>query len=62
MIKIIKHGYVKYMCTCYQCGCWFEYELEDIEDGFVKCPDCGVLCSHSYTLNVKLTSRIKEVE
>lgn len=62
MIKVIEHGYAKYKCKCYQCGCWFEYELEDIKEGSVKCPDCGHLCNHNHTLNVKVTSRIKEVK
>lgn len=62
MVKVIEHGYNNYTTKCYQCGCLFEYELEDIENGSVKCPDCTQLCNHNYTLNVDVTSRIKEVE
>ena len=62
MIKVIAHGFNEYKTQCYQCGCIFKYTLEDIENGSVKCPDCSQLCSHNYTLNVTLTSRIKEVE
>lgn len=60
MIKVIEHGYKKYHTTCHNCQCYFEYELEDIEKGCVKCPDCGYTCSHSATLNANLTSRIRE--
>ena len=62
MIKVIEHGYAKYKDKCHQCGCLFEYELEDIKAGSVKCPDCGFLCNHNYTLNVDFTSRIKELQ
>jgi DNA-directed RNA polymerase subunit RPC12/RpoP len=62
MIKVIEHGYSKYKDKCHQCGCLFEYELEDIKEGSVKCPDCEFLCNHNYTLNVNFTSRIKEVQ
>jgi PHP family Zn ribbon phosphoesterase len=60
MIKVIEHGYNKYSCKCYRCGCLFEYELTNIENESVKCPDCGGLCNHNYTLNVDFTSRIKD--
>ena len=62
MIKVIKHGYRKYTTECLTCKCFFEYELEDIEQGYVKCPDCGHICSHNGTLNAKLTSRIDEFD
>lgn len=48
MIQIIKHGRLR-QCTCYNCGCIFTHEKEDIKveqtgineyGGFVKCPDC----------------------
>lgn len=60
MIKVIEHGYNSYTNKCHQCGCVFEYELSDIENGSVKCPDCGESCNHNHTLNVDVTSRIKE--
>lgn len=60
MIKVIEHGYKKYRTTCHNCKCYFEYELEDIEKGYVKCPDCSGNCSHC-TLNANLTSRIDDV-
>lgn len=41
MIKVIKHGYARYQIQCNNCKCDFEYELEDIQNRFVKCPDCG---------------------
>ncbi len=59
MIKVIEHGYKKYRAECSTCHCYFEYELEDISNGYVKCPDCGDNCLHSYTLNVILTSQIE---
>ena len=48
MIRIIKHGKVR-QCTCYNCGCIFTYEKEDMqyhiivpneEETYVVCPDC----------------------
>ena len=60
MIKVIKHGYKKYHTQCNNCYCHFEYELEDIENGSVKCPDCHYHCNHCYTLNVDYTSQIKD--
>lgn len=47
-IRVIKHG-KKRVAECLNCGCVFEYELEDIktkQQGYneyvhsVKCPDC----------------------
>lgn len=60
MIKVIEHGYKKYRTNCRNCNCYFEYELEDIQNGYIECPDCKYECSHSYTLNVQLTSKIKD--
>lgn len=60
MIKVIEHGYQKYYESCYRCGCRFEYELEDISDGYVKCPDCGTNSLHNHTLNVNLSSQIED--
>lgn len=47
MIRVIKHGRYR-TCSCYNCGCIFTFEKEDVkvEDGFeykrfVECPDCG---------------------
>lgn len=62
MIKVIEHGYKKYRTTCHNCKCYFEYELEDIEKGYVKCPDCRDTCPHCATLNADLTSRINDVD
>ena len=47
MIRIIKHGKFR-QCTCYNCGCIFTYEKEDVRvqqdrnnvDRTVECPDC----------------------
>lgn len=49
MIRIIKHG--KYRtCSCYNCGCIFTFEKEDVRTEElgkneytrgVQCPDCG---------------------
>ena len=30
MVEIIKRG-TKQTCTCKECGCYFSYEVEDIE-------------------------------
>ena len=60
MIKVIEHGYNKYHTSCRNCNCYFEYELEDIQHNEVECPDCKNKCGHNYTLNVNLTSQIKE--
>jgi hypothetical protein len=40
MIKIIKQGKVDFRKTCDKCGCIFEYNLEDIDDSYIKCPTC----------------------
>lgn len=49
MIRIIKHGQYR-TCSCYNCGCIFTFEKEDVttEDlgkneytRGVQCPDCG---------------------
>ena len=54
MIEIIKRG-TKKTCTCNECGCYFSYEDEDVENiyqgsyfsvsemnykNIVKCPQC----------------------
>lgn len=45
--RIIKEGQKKFITTCSQCGCEFEYELEDIGAGnIVNCPCCGHICIH----------------
>ena len=41
MIKIIKPGKTDFRLTCDKCGCIFEYNVEDIEDSYIKCPTCG---------------------
>ena len=43
MIKIIKLGKTEteFRLTCDNCGCIFEYGVEDIYDSLVKCPTCG---------------------
>lgn len=41
MIKIIKPGKTDFRLTCDKCGCVFEYNVEDIDDSYVKCPTCG---------------------
>lgn len=40
MIKIIKAGKTDFRMTCNKCGCVFEYNVEDINDGYIKCPTC----------------------
>ena len=55
-IRVIEHGKKKFTTTCPNCGCRFEYELEDIKSEFagvktVKCPDCQQECYHyDYTI------------
>ena len=48
MIKVIKHGRLR-QYTCYNCGCIFTFEMEDIKIrqkdlnyfvSEVECPDC----------------------
>ena len=59
MIKVIDHGYKKYYASCYNCMCYFEYEIDDVNSkGVVQCPDCKNDCYHT-TLNVDLTSKIR---
>lgn len=41
MIKIIKPGKTDFRLTCDKCGCIFEYNVEDIDDSYIKCPTCG---------------------
>ena len=40
MIKIIKPGKTDFRMTCNKCGCIFEYNVEDINDSYIKCPTC----------------------
>lgn len=62
MIKVIEHGYSKYRIRCPKCNCLFEYEIKDIDvySDTVRCPDCKYECGHNFTLNVDMSSRIKE--
>lgn len=46
MKKVIEHGYQKYTVICSRCGCHFSYELSDIKDDRVSCPDCSEWCIH----------------
>lgn len=46
MIEVIKHGTKKFTATCANCGCEFTYEVEDIHDGKITCPDCGYYVVH----------------
>ena len=41
MIKVIKEGKTDFRMTCNKCGCVFEYNVVDIDDGYIKCPTCG---------------------
>jgi hypothetical protein len=41
MIRIITPGKTDFRMTCDKCGCIFEYNVEDIDDGYIKCPTCG---------------------
>lgn len=45
-IKVIKHGPKKFRIICPNCGCEFEYEIEDVEYGHVECPDCKKSVQH----------------
>jgi hypothetical protein len=40
MIKIIKEGRTDFTLTCDHCGCIFAYNVEDIDDSYIKCPTC----------------------
>lgn len=40
MIKVIKEGKTDFRKTCDKCGCIFEYDLSDINDGKIECPCC----------------------
>lgn len=51
-IKIIKEGKKEYHMTCFQCGCEFTYELEDISGfGFVNCPTCNSSIAHRHGIS-----------
>lgn len=54
MIKIIKEGHKQFQGTCFKCGCEYTYELEDIKDDCVKCPQCGAFNTHMPRANVIL--------
>jgi hypothetical protein len=42
MKKVLQHGYDKFATTCKKCGCYFAYELSDVDYGhYVKCPECS---------------------
>lgn len=41
MIRIITPGKTDFRMTCDKCGCVFEYNVVDIDDGYIKCPTCG---------------------
>jgi hypothetical protein len=43
MIKIIRPGKTDFRKTCDKCGCIFEYNVEDIDDNYIKCPTCSKL-------------------
>ena len=63
MIKVIEHGYRyrKYHTTCNNCKCYFEYEIDDVNNkGDIQCPDCKRNCHHCATLNADLTSKFKD--
>ena len=53
-IKIIKEGKKEYYMTCFQCGCEFTYELEDINyNSYVECPCCGKSLYHNaYSITI----------
>ena len=54
MIKIIKRGHKQFRDTCYKCGCEYTYELEDVKDDCVKCPQCGASNVHMPRANAIL--------
>ena len=64
MIRIIKEGKkIKYTITCPDCGCEFEYDIDDVYtdhtialttcpvrfERYVRCPCCGKHLHHDYT-------------
>ena len=64
MIRIIKPGNkIKYTITCPDCGCEFEYDIDDVKtdhsialttypvkfERYVNCPCCGKRLHHDYT-------------
>ena len=65
-IKILKHGKKqKFTKTCPDCGCEFEYEIEDLKtdysicltsypgryNRYVLCPECGFKIIHDTIMN-----------
>ena len=69
MIRIIKPGSkIKFTVTCPDCGCEFEYDIDDVEtdhtvalttypvqfERYVKCPCCGKHIHHDYTFGQPL--------
>jgi PHP family Zn ribbon phosphoesterase len=61
MKTIIKHGYNNYTTHCDNCLCFFEYEIKDVENDYVSCPDCGDKCRHN-SAHYVVGSQIKEIE
>lgn len=61
MKQIIEHGYKKYTTICKNCNCHFSYEIEDVEQGSVSCPDCGDTLVHSPS-SWCCGSQIKEID
>lgn len=46
MIKVIKHGQTEYTTICKRCGCQFSYELSDLKENYINCPDCNNSIQH----------------
>lgn len=49
MITVFKHGKTEFKKTCDNCGCEFSYEVEDVVDGKIACPDCHKEFPHIMT-------------
>ena len=47
MKKILQHGYDKFHTYCEKCGCYFAYELSDVDYHYIDCPECSYHNSHN---------------
>ena len=46
MKKIIKPGAKFFIMTCTRCGCEYSYDIEEIGNWGVQCPECGNIDIH----------------
>ena len=50
MKKVLQHGYDKFTTSCKKCGCFFAYELSDVDPHhFIECPECAYINKHEST-------------